>query len=157
MNILQLAGDWCRACGRTSYSEIESPKLPNEEGEVCRRSLWILVDSEAVHYVHNGSVVEESYEERNDTRGFKVGKHVALLGRQNTIMRIFRGVFDDGPTFSATDQHHLMALSHCPLHLDESPTVEDDLFAPGVNIWELFTGKRPFDGLKGIDAEGRNS
>ena len=34
------------------------------------------------------------------------------------------------------------------LHPTEPSTVEDDLFALGVSIWELFTDKRPFEGLK---------
>ena len=36
------------------------------------------------------------------------------------------------------------------LHLNDPSTVEDDLFALGVSIWELFTEKRPFEGLKDL-------
>ena len=32
------------------------------------------------------------------------------------------------------------------LHSKEPPTMDDDLFALGVCIWELFTGKKPFEG-----------
>jgi len=35
-------------------------------------------------------------------------------------------------------------------HIQEPPTIDDDLFALGVSIWELFVGRRPFEGLKGI-------
>src|SRR5437762_1990735 len=37
------------------------------------------------------------------------------------------------------------------LHLEEPFTAEDDLFALGVSIWELCTGKRPFDGLQAAE------
>jgi hypothetical protein len=33
------------------------------------------------------------------------------------------------------------------LHLEGPLTFNDDLFALGVSIWELFTGKRPFQGM----------
>lgn len=62
----------------------------------------------------------------------------------------FAGAFlihDPGPLPSINTTSWLSPYR--ALHPNESPTVEDDLFALGVSVWELFTGKRPFEGLKG--------
>ena len=52
---------------------------------------------------------------------------------------------------------HIWALewlsSYRLLHEHEPPTKEDDLYALGVSIWELYTGKQPFQGLSTADAK----
>lgn len=61
----------------------------------------------------------------------------------------FAGAFLKKHSGNASPVYTIPYLSpYRALHLKGPYTVEDDLFALGVSLWELFTGKTPFQGMK---------
>jgi serine/threonine protein kinase len=141
MNMIHLAGD----CAVPVVGQVV--RKGEQLGFIMRRETTLATPSKSSVEMMKGVV--ESLHSKGIIHGDIKLCHMLLCSDGKVRLCDFAGAFLKEHSSEAPRVYTISYLSpYRALHLGGPWTVEDDLFALGVSIWELFSSKTPFHGLK---------